>query len=938
MNISYYQNIKQSKEKDIDFLDFCNDVKNGTYKIQIETLRASTGAEKTKLKNSLPAVTLSGTFNEKHKATALLQHSGLMQIDIDNTENLNELKSRLYADKYTFCGFISPSGNGLKLVVKISPEPDRHKAHFLALEKYYKNLYNVEIDKACKDVSRLCFVSYDTELFLNENAILFSDTHTTYNKVVAAQGGAGGNDFYYNVSNFDEFVSEIERQRINIAESYDEWLKVGFAIANEFNAPGFNFFDRISQISSKYNYESVRKQYDECLRTNNGHIEIKTVFSMAKNAGLTIPKRQSAPTPAPSAATATKNADSGTGASDTFVVNNKEYEYYKNKDINEIMECEIPQSIDIENDIQTFGFYSLYNTFHSRIHAGKGTKDIVISNFIFSILFQFDDGTQDTRRLIKYKNAHTGDTGIIELNDSQLCSIDKFTAAFSSKNCLFNGTKRDVIGILQKQYLYQQKADYINILGYNKSFNFYAFSNAIITSTGNVKEVNDIGLVKDGDKLFYLPHWAGSNRDNAAYNEERNIFFNKNSNITVAEFFSLMFKAYRLKGIISSIFLINSILYDLIFNVTKFFPYLFLFGEAGTAKTSLTNLILGAFGKDITGVSVNGSTFKGTARKFSQYQNSIIYLKEFDKNNNPEYDSLLKTVYDGSSYTIAQKSNDNKTQTFDVKSGIIIDGNILPVSQEAVYDRIILIELRKTKFTDEQTAAFEKIKSIYESTGLTNITLQINLLRPVFEEEYKDTFLKLVGQIKNNTLLDDYETNTLKDRTQRHISFLLATAYLLIKNNVISNVDFKFNDIAEQLIKDSIEKETTLHELKETTVFWQAFAYDRTKEEMQRNIQNKNSFILSNIESKIYINYDVFYMNYSKYCQMRKKNPTDSTTMKKLLTSEEYKPFFPNRSEKKRTSFRKKGFWLHCFNLTHIKDFVYKIDEIDIEIISTPEE
>ena len=940
MKISYYKNIKLSKEKDINFFDLANDIKNGKYKESVERLRILTGKEKSDLKNSLPAVTLSGIFDGQHKANNIIEHSGLIQIDIDKVNDVSELQSQLYADKYTFCGFISPSGNGIKLVVQIPSEIPQHKAYFLALEQYYKKQYDIDIDKACKDVSRLCYISHDPELFLNENAEIYTDIYTVpviKNKNILPPKQSQNcqrnstNEYYYSAENFDEFVNEMERQNINIADSYDDWLKVGFAISNEFRTFGLNYFDKISRLSSKYNTQTVNDQYNKCLKSNDGTIEIKTVFSMAKRAGLTIPKTDNKTISYQSSITPKTDSNDNP----ELIANRDEYNYYRNIDINEILEAEIPQSIDIENDIDYFGAYSQSNTYYNRVHIGKTTKDVVISNFVFSILFQFDDGTQDTRRLIKFKNAHTGENGIIELTDSQLSSIEKFTSALSSKNCLFNGNKRDLIGILGKLYLYQQKSDYINILGYNKKFDFYAFSNAIITNTGEVKEVNNIGLVKNNDKLFYLPHWAESNLDNPAYNEERNIFLNKNSNITINECFNLMFKAYKLQGIICSLFLVNAILYDLIFNVTKFFPYLFLFGEPGTGKTSLTNLILGAFGKDIKGVSVKGSTFKGTARKFSQYQNSVIYLKEFDNDPSPEYDSLLKTVYDGSSYTIAQKSNDNKTQTFDVKSGIMIDGNVLPINQEAVYDRIILIELRSGKFTNEQAEAFEKINAIYESTGLTNITIEINMLRTLFEKEYRETFSNILARIKNNSLLPTHITNILKDRTQRHISFLLATAYLLIKNKALSNDNFNFNDIAEQLINDSIEKESIMSELKETTIFWEAFQHDLNKPHYSRNIQNNNSkeYIVDKRESRMYISFLSLYNNYAKYCSSQKRKFLDKTTMQKLLTSKEYCSFYPNPSNKdSRQTYTKNNVRMYCFILNALDNDTYVIDNIELDI------
>lgn len=65
------------------------------------------------------------------------------------------------------CVFDSP-GKDLKAAVWIDPK--RHLESFQALERYFKTRYQVTIDKSVKDVSRLCFYSYDPDAYFNPNA------------------------------------------------------------------------------------------------------------------------------------------------------------------------------------------------------------------------------------------------------------------------------------------------------------------------------------------------------------------------------------------------------------------------------------------------------------------------------------------------------------------------------------------------------------------------------------------------------------------------------------------------------------------------------------------------------------------------------------------------------------------------------------------------
>lgn len=126
-------------------------------------------------KQGLPAVTWSGTFS-KRSAKALLQYSGLICIDIDKltTAELKRIGTLIKADKHTFLMFVSPSGNGLKVIFKVAGAADQHREYFTAIEKYFVEQYNIVIDTSGKDVSRLCFLSYHSNLVHNPNSEAFA--------------------------------------------------------------------------------------------------------------------------------------------------------------------------------------------------------------------------------------------------------------------------------------------------------------------------------------------------------------------------------------------------------------------------------------------------------------------------------------------------------------------------------------------------------------------------------------------------------------------------------------------------------------------------------------------------------------------------------------------------------------------------------------------
>lgn len=123
-------------------------------------------------KSGLPSICFSGIFKKRSKS-GIIEHSGLICLDFDKYKSEELLltdRKKLIADPYTYALFTSPSGKGLKVLVKIPKDIENHSEYFDALEKYYNN---PNFDTGVSDVSRVCYESYDPDLFINENSLLW---------------------------------------------------------------------------------------------------------------------------------------------------------------------------------------------------------------------------------------------------------------------------------------------------------------------------------------------------------------------------------------------------------------------------------------------------------------------------------------------------------------------------------------------------------------------------------------------------------------------------------------------------------------------------------------------------------------------------------------------------------------------------------------------
>lgn len=163
-------------------------IKDGSFEPQVAEVRALAQTENkeqaNRLKKKLPGFTPSGQFNDGRKANLLVTYSGYIILDLDDLgQQLNAIFQKAIEDRFTLSCFTSPSGNGLKIIVKVDSSAEYHEEAFKMVCNYYEKLLQVTIDQSGSDVCRLCFVSHDANLFLNQSYEIFH-----FNKLAEVEG------------------------------------------------------------------------------------------------------------------------------------------------------------------------------------------------------------------------------------------------------------------------------------------------------------------------------------------------------------------------------------------------------------------------------------------------------------------------------------------------------------------------------------------------------------------------------------------------------------------------------------------------------------------------------------------------------------------------------------------------------------------------------
>jgi len=168
--------------KDVHF--YLDRIKNGAVKKTIEQIRTAIGKDaKNEIKATLSAVTFAGTFKKRNKLD-IKKASGLVILDLDKLKSDDDvliLKEKLKLNKYVYSAWISPSGNGIKVLVKILTvdSNEEYNSFYKSIVKEF-NWINKEfgdgtLDCSGSDISRLCFESYDPDLYLNLDSELYTD-------------------------------------------------------------------------------------------------------------------------------------------------------------------------------------------------------------------------------------------------------------------------------------------------------------------------------------------------------------------------------------------------------------------------------------------------------------------------------------------------------------------------------------------------------------------------------------------------------------------------------------------------------------------------------------------------------------------------------------------------------------------------------------------
>lgn len=189
--VSIYNNIRNINDgHNITIATALDRIKSGSSKKTIEDIRThlleGDQAAAKKLKTfSLPYVCFSGTFS-KRDDNSIIEHSGFAILDFDHLPDdiMQSCKEVLMGCNFIYSFWVSPSGDGLKVLAKIPASIEEHKDYYVGLVKYFEK-FEGYVDETSINLSRACFESYDPDIYINEDAEEFVDKYVEEKTTVA---------------------------------------------------------------------------------------------------------------------------------------------------------------------------------------------------------------------------------------------------------------------------------------------------------------------------------------------------------------------------------------------------------------------------------------------------------------------------------------------------------------------------------------------------------------------------------------------------------------------------------------------------------------------------------------------------------------------------------------------------------------------------------
>lgn len=303
IHIGLYMNARTTKRSDIirliEFLlPLQNYDKNKDVVLELRSIKNKEKQKEYKM-NNLIGATLSGLFGESRNANNVIQLNNIMCIDVDESDNeelfakydIEDIKKIIFEFNFVYCVCLSCRGKGFYFIV---PIPDAKDIDIYYTSMYYKlKRYGINIDKHCKDISRIRFCSYDENILIKRDCEIevFDEVSEEQinekrmeleraNRIIKQK-----REYSYNeqIQYLNKTIDYLISKGFDTGEHWSEWATIGKYLKT-IGEEGRIMFHRLSEVSSGYKgFDDVEKNWKRFNTCQSEDEAIGKFYTMVRN-------------------------------------------------------------------------------------------------------------------------------------------------------------------------------------------------------------------------------------------------------------------------------------------------------------------------------------------------------------------------------------------------------------------------------------------------------------------------------------------------------------------------------------------------------------------------------------------------------------------------------------------------------------------------------
>lgn len=436
-----------------------------------------------------------------------------------------------------------------------------------------------------------------------------------------------------------------------------------------------------------------------------------------------------------------------------------------------------------------------------------------LSNFFLESLYHIKDETNGTRlfRMVNKFNEAVE----IEFRESELCSLTTFQQRVGSVGNYIWRAKIDKLNNV-KEYLYRgtRSAERVRKMGWDAVNGFFAFGNGVFNGD-RFLAVDDLGIVETApSRSFYIPATSKMYENNPEIYQFERLFIHENrSGIKLYDFAMQLVRVFGDNAKIAFCYLLATLYRDVIFNRTRHFPILNLFGEKGTGKTTLATSLQSFFIHSVDPPNLGVTSVPAMNDRVSQAINSLVVFDEYKNDLDVRKIAYLKGLWGGGGQTKKNQNTDGMAAQTIISTGIALCGQDKPTQDMALFTRVLFLAFSKTSFSKPERDAYEDLVAMC-SLGNTHLTLEVLSHRALFEKNFSNAY-----SLTKSELSKIVEGEKIHDRIFGN--WIIPLAAFRTLESVLS-LPFGYNDLLTVAVAGMRLQNETAQESSEMGDFWEA--------------------------------------------------------------------------------------------------------------------